>query len=195
MTSTKGSIFFTCINCDYNTSRKSQYSRHLLTLKHKNTAKEGILVPKSSVHESEFVCVCGIKYKHRQSLFNHKKKCKEEKEPATTEPNKEITTLLKQNAELHATIIEMCKNGITHNTINTNNSHNKTFNLQFFLNETCKDAMNIKDFVNSVVLQLSDIDEIGRVGFIKGMSNIINTNLNILAENKRPRMRKGKSCM
>lgn len=201
MTSTKGSVFFTCINCDYNTSRKSQYSRHLLTLKHKNTAKEGVLVPKSSVHEPEFVCVCGIKYKHRQSLFNHKKKCIE---PATVETMDKdlILTLIKQNAEqnaehtkqtaehtkqtaeLHATIIEMCKNG-THNTVNTN-SHNKTFNLQFFLNETCKDAMNIKDFVNSVVLQLSDIDEIGRVGFIKGMSNIITSKLNLLAENKRP---------
>ena len=134
----------------------------------------------------------------RAGLWRHKNKCLKNVIKIVEDKDQMLLTLIKnaeqtaaqnaehtkQTAELHATIIEMCKNG-THNTVNTN-SHNKTFNLQFFLNETCKDAMNIKDFVNSVVLQLSDIDEIGRVGFIKGMSNIITSKLNLLAENKRP---------
>ena len=96
-----------------------------------------------------------------------------------------MMTLIKQNAELHDKIIELCKTGVTNNTVNTN-SHNKTFNLQFFLNETCKNAMNISDFIESVVLQLSDIDNIGEVGYAKGMSNIIISKLNSLGETKRP---------
>ena len=100
--------------------------------------------------------------------------------------NKEVMrTLVKQNAELHTKIIELCKTGITNNTINTN-SHNKTFNLQFFLNETCKNAMNISDFVNSVVLKLQDIENMGEVGYSKGMFNIIISHFNSLGETKRP---------
>jgi hypothetical protein len=73
------------------------------------------------------------------------------------------------------------------NTINNlNNSNNKTFNLQFFLNETCKDAMNIMDFVDSVKLQVSDLENVGKVGYIEGISNIIIKNLKALDVNKRP---------
>ena len=79
----------------------------------------------------------------------------------------------------------MCKNGINNNNSN-NNSHNKTFNLQFFLNETCKDAMNIMDFVDSIKLQLSDLEKVGKCGFVEGISNIIVQNLNSLDETKRP---------
>jgi hypothetical protein len=82
------------------------------------------------------------------------------------------------------------KDTITHNNINNNNntinSHNKTFNLQFFLNETCKDAMNIMDFVDSIKLQLSDLENVGKIGYVEGISNIIVKNLNSLDETKRP---------
>jgi hypothetical protein len=81
-------------------------------------------------------------------------------------------------------VIELCKNG-THNTFHTN-SHNKTFNLQFFLNETCKDAMNITDFIQSIQLQLSDLEKVGEVGFIDGISNIIVKNLKGLDITQRP---------
>jgi hypothetical protein len=91
--------------------------------------------------------------------------------------------LVKQNTEL----LEVLKNG-TNTTINSNNvnSNNKTFNLQFFLNETCKDAMNIMDFVNSIQLQLSDLESVGKLGFVEGISNIITTNLKALDVTKRP---------
>jgi hypothetical protein len=92
--------------------------------------------------------------------------------------------LINQNKEL----MEIVKNG-TNNTINNNNninSHNKTFNLQVFLNETCKDAMNISDFVESVKLQVSDLENVGKVGYIEGISNIIIKNLNALDVTKRP---------
>jgi ribosomal protein L37AE/L43A len=192
----KTSNNYSCKKCNYITVRKPNYERHLLTAKHLKETNGNQIEQKTSNYLFECI-ICNKQYTNRAGLWKHKNKCIE---PATVESTMDkdlILTLIKQNAEqnaehtkqtaeLHATIIEMCKNGITNNSINTTNSHNKTFNLQFFLNETCKDAMNIKDFVNSVVLQLSDIDEIGRVGFVKGMSNIITSKLNLLAENKRP---------
>jgi hypothetical protein len=90
----------------------------------------------------------------------------------------------KQTNELQQQVLEICKNGITNNS--HNNSHNKTFNMQFFLNETCKDAMNISDFVESVKLQVSDLENVGKVGYIEGISNIIIKKLKDLDVSKRP---------
>jgi hypothetical protein len=88
--------------------------------------------------------------------------------------------------------MKVIENG-THNTTNNNpninntiNSHNKTFNLQFFLNETCKNAMNISDFVDSIKLQLSDLESVGKIGYVEGLSKIIIKNLNALDVTERP---------
>jgi len=86
-------------------------------------------------------------------------------------------------------MIKLSENGINNSNSNNNNntnSHNKTFNLQFFLNETCKDAMNIMDFVDSIKIQLSDLEKVGKIGYVEGISNIIVKNLNLLDETKRP---------
>jgi hypothetical protein len=91
----------------------------------------------------------------------------------------------KQNQELTKQLFEICKNG-TNNTMINNNSYNKTFNLNVFLNEECKDAMNIMDFVDSLKIQLSDLENVGKQGFIDGISNIIVKNLKALDVNKRP---------
>lgn len=91
----------------------------------------------------------------------------------------------KYNQELTNKLYEICKNG-TNNTLINNNSHNKTFNLQFFLNETCKDAMNIMDFVDSIKLQLSDLEKVGEIGYVEGISNIIVNNLKELDITQRP---------
>ena len=93
--------------------------------------------------------------------------------------------LINQNKEL----LEIVKNGTTnhsHNTTNHTNSHNKAFNLNFFLNETCKNAMNITDFVDSIKLQLSDLIDVGELGYVEGISKIIVKNLNNLDETERP---------
>ena len=98
--------------------------------------------------------------------------------------------LLKQNAELikgqQDMFMKVVENGTHNNNHNTTNSHNKSFNLQFFLNETCKDAMNIMDFVDSIKIQLSDLENVGKLGYVDGISNIIAKNLNSLDETKRP---------
>jgi hypothetical protein len=120
-------------------------------------------------------------------LWKHKKHCNNEegnKYENPSEPNDKelIMMLIKQNSDL----LEVIKNG-THNTNSHNTiSNNKTFNLQFFLNETCKDAMNIMDFVDSIQLQLSDLENVGKVGYVEGISNIISTNLKALDVTQRP---------
>jgi hypothetical protein len=139
-----------------------------------------------------YKCQCGSIYKYHSGLSRHKKVCNFKNELDTILPNEQpvadkelIMMLIKQNTDL----MEILKNGTTNNNNSNNNtttnSHNK-FNIQLFLNETCKDAMNITDFVDSIKLQLSDLEKIGEVGYIEGISNIIIKNLNELDETKRP---------
>ena len=195
----KSSEYFHCQKCDYFTSRHSQYVRHVSTAKHQNTPGELQKDYKKSSESSAceyYICLCGKEYKHRQGLWKHKKICtigewnnkfeEEPAEPTTPELISLITQLVKGQHVLQDSILEICKNG-THNTTNSNiNSNNKSFNLQFFLNETCKDAMNIMDFVDSIKLQLSDLESVGEMGYVKGISNIIVKNLNALDITQRP---------
>jgi hypothetical protein len=197
----KSSENFTCKCCDYNTSRLSQYSRHVLSAKHKKLEISTDFNNSSTdfnKKSSKFECQCGKVYKERTGLWRHKKVCdfEELEESEKEEPKKEeisdkelIVMLLKQNSQLIEHNCELTKNGInntnSHNN-NTNNSHNKAFNLNFFLNETCKDAMNIMDFVDSIKLQLSDLEKVGELGYVDGISNIITNNLKAIDINKRP---------
>jgi hypothetical protein len=145
---------------------------------------------------SNFTCEnCNKEYKDKSGLWRHNKKCNQiQKLNKSPEISQElILTIIKQNSDLQQTIIEqnktineMSKNIQTTNSHNTNNSHNKTFNLQFFLNETCKNAMNITDFVDSIKLQLSDLIKVGEIGYVEGLSNIITKNLNALDVTQRP---------
>jgi hypothetical protein len=179
---------YSCEKCDYNTDRKSNLENHLLSSKHIKTTNNNEIKQKlSTKHKCEN---CEKEYNDRAGLWRHKKKCFEKEENIITESDINdknlILTLIQQNNELQKQMLEVIKNGsVQNNTIN-NNSHNKTFNLQFFLNETCKDAMNIMDFVDSIKIQLCDIESIGELGFVNGMSKLIIKNLNALAENMRP---------
>ena len=186
-----------CKSCDFLTSNKKDYVRHVLTPKHTNTAKiltNTAKIPQNTPDETTvFFCECGKQYKHRQSLFNHKKKCLYDNNLSNTTNSLNetdvIITLLQQNNQLQTQIIEMCKERNTttiNNTIGNINSHNKTFNLNVFLNETCKDAMNIMEFVDSLKLQLSDLESVGKLGYVQGISNIIVKNLKALDIHKRP---------
>jgi hypothetical protein len=199
---TEKSPNFVCEICDYTCCKKSDINKHLLTKKHTNREKEYNLDTKNTTPKLH-ICECGKEYMHHSGLWKHKKKCNGiainsqngEKINYANEITPElIMSVLQQNKELqqmlieqNKTIIELSKNNtITNNTESHVNSHNKTFNLQFFLNETCKDAMNIMDFVDSIKLQLSDLEKVGKIGFIEGISSIIVKNLNSLDENKRP---------
>jgi hypothetical protein len=170
------------------------------------------LVTKSCSKVAQYKChICCKIYTSRNGLWVHNKKCNNQNNilnktditnPLSIDKDDLILMLVKQNAELikeHSDIknmiveqqnimIKVIEKG-SHNTniINTNtNSHNKAFNLNFFLNETCKNAMNITDFVDSIKLQLSDLMEVGELGYVEGISKIIVKNLNALDETKRP---------
>jgi hypothetical protein len=202
--SSKSSITFSCKNCDFICCKKQGWERHIQTKKHQILTNTDQKEQKGA----DFSCVCGKKYKHKQSLFTHKKICQiiiqepniELKIEENSEDNnlkkedpfdKEmlIIQLLKQNQELQKSLIDISKNAVnvnnSHNN-NTNNSHNKTFNLQFFLNEECKDALNISEFVSSIKVELEDLEATGRLGYVEGVSRIMNKNLKELDINKRP---------
>jgi hypothetical protein len=181
-----------CEYCDFKCFQKCDWDRHILRPKHLSNANGN--VNKEKKLEKTFTCVCGKNFKTNAGLWKHNNKVScvkmPETKPDTDKPvipelnfDKELMLMLiNQNKEL----LEIVKNG-THNTTTTHtNSHNKAFNLNFFLNETCKNAMNITDFVDSIKLQLSDLIDIGDVGFVEGISKIIVKNLNNLDENIRP---------
>jgi hypothetical protein len=188
----KSSEKFRCEKCDYNTCRMSQYERHLLTPKHKNETNETNLKQKSSEKFQGYFCNCGVFFNSRTTLWRHKKKCLNDCENILKDENmnKELMTLLvKENSDLKNMVFDLYqKMEPISNNINSNNinSNNKTFNLNLFLNDHCKDAMNIMDFVDSLKIQLSDLESLGKIGFVDGISNIIVKNLNLLDEKKRP---------
>jgi hypothetical protein len=168
-----------------------------LTLKHQKDDADDVLDDANSPKLAAlYFCECGKEYKHRQGLWKHKKLCDENNnyQKSSSEQNeiKVLTNLVldvvKQNQDLTNKLVDICnKNNSNTNISNNNiNSHNKTFNLQFFLNETCKDAMNIMDFVDSIKIQLTDLENVGNLGYVDGISKIIVKNLNSLDETKRP---------
>jgi hypothetical protein len=195
---------FYCKLCDYRTCKKSSFNNHNKSVKHKNnelTTSDNQLMPKLCL-STKYLCPnCDKKFNDRSGLWRHNKKCipisfnTDEKIEQKTDKDDLIMILIKENSEFKTMLMEqqnmmmkVIENGTTNNSNNTttNNSHNKAFNLQFFLNETCKDAMNIADFVDSIKLQLSDLEKVGELGYVEGISNIIIKNLNDLDETKRP---------
>ena len=194
--SEKGGDIFTCLKCDYKCCKKYNYDRHCLTDKHKWIHFGHIMDTKNEQNEQKdkvknFVCECGNKYKYSQGLSKHKKNCNFLTNNEPEKKNKDlINYLIKENQEFKSLILEIVKkdNTTNNNTMNNNtiNSHNKTFNLQFFLNETCKNAMNINDFVDSIKLQLSDLENVAKIGYVEGISKIIIKNLNALDVTERP---------
>ena len=198
-TPSKISVDFCCTSCDFNTSNKKDFNRHLQTVKHSKNICQPIstILPNAA---SKFECFCGKKYKDKSGLWRHKPKCNliqvnnsnMYNEDPMNANNKLLEYLMKENSEFKEMLMEqnkllmkMSENCGTHNIQHTN-SHNKTFNLNLFLNETCKDAMNIMDFVESVKLDLSDLETVGTTGFVNGISNIIIKNLKGLDVTKRP---------
>ena len=192
---------YCCEYCDYNTCKKSSYNSHLASERHKKRAF-GDIGDKNSAKilpsDKKNVCeICKKTYMSRNGLWKHKQKCfveSESESDSESENNDKISEkelimmLIKQNSLLIEQNASLVKNGVnnsnSHNTIS--NSNNKTFNLQFFLNETCKNAMNLTDFVNNIQLQLSDLEKMGEIGYVEGLSNIIINNLKDLDVTERP---------
>ncbi len=193
----KNAKIFECTSCMFICNKYSNYLCHLKTIKHSRMSNDNEMeindnnkMPKNA----DYTCTCGNSYKYMSGLSRHKKHCnaKELAEISSITPEL-VMELIKNNKELqqiileqHNTLNNLVKNGVNTNTNSLNNNNNKTFNLQFFLNETCKDAMNIMDFVDSIKLQLSDLERIGEIGYTQGISNIITANLKALDIKQRP---------
>jgi hypothetical protein len=181
---------FYCEKCDYKCSKKYNWDKHLLTSKHNKVTLGDNLVAKSGIliENNNYCCEkCNKPYESRNGLWKHQKFCIESKNIVNEPSDKNlIMMLIKENSELKSMMMKVLENGTQNNCNNTTNSHNKAFNLQFFLNETCKEAMNIGEFVDSLKIQLSDLENIGEVGYIEGISNIIVKNLKALDITKRP---------
>ena len=197
---------FNCNLCDYLCDRKNDYSKHLLTDKHVNKVKGTKMelnVQNKNISSNLFNCnKCNKIYNTSSGLWKHSKKCIKKHEetataitsmtaPSTTDEIKSITLmvveLMKSNQDLQKQMLEVCKNSNNNSHNNNNNhSHNKTFNMQFFLNEQCKDAMNIMEFVDTFKLDFSDLERVGEIGYVECMSNIIIQKLNEMDIYKRP---------
>jgi hypothetical protein len=207
---------FVCELCDFKCCTKKDYDRHNGTRKHRvNIGIEPVQKPatrekKQTSKNVEFVCECGKVYKARNGLWYHKKKCEISLEIASKPEDKkeseaelEIKKLKEQVAEmgkkqhnnealteqvgiLTTALTTAITEGKLGNTTNSNNTTNNQFNLNIFLNEKCKDAMNITDFVDQIKLQLSDLETQGKVGYVDGISNIFIKNLDEMDEDKRP---------
>jgi hypothetical protein len=199
---------YECINCNYITSNKKDYNKHLLTAKHNILTNTDINI--SEINSHVFSCECGKTYKHRQSLFNHKQKCQEnlvntnrlkiyESEMTNAVSSDLVMQLIKENREFKELIIEQQQenqklqsqlieavkdNGNTYN--NTINNNNQKFNLNFFLNTTCKDAMNMSDFIENMEINFKDIENIGKNGYVSGMTEMILSRIKELDVTKRP---------
>ena len=193
---------FYCEKCDFITNNKKDYNRHILTLKHLNVYN---CLQEVSKKSPKIVCLCGKEYSCRQSLYVHKKKCNIKNNDNNDnnnnndnileynlDKNELIEYLIKENKNFKELLIEqnnkifdICKNG-THNTINNTDNSNNSFNLNLFLNETCKGALNISEFIETIKVQLQDLENVGKLGYIEGISKIIIRGLKELDVTKRP---------
>tara|TARA_B100000035_G_scaffold124356_1_gene105875 strand:- start:2213 stop:3157 length:945 start_codon:yes stop_codon:yes gene_type:complete len=204
----KRAPIFLCKECNFETSKKSNYDKHLLTAKHKMVTNGNKKMPKNAAHICEW---CLKEYKHASGLSRHMKKCRDEineekielekEEPDNIvtntvssdqvveliRQNHEFKDLLveqhKQNQELQKQLLDVAKEG---KTINNNCNQTNNFNLNFFLNEQCKNAINLMDFVNSLDISIEDIKETGKLGYVDGIGRIFVRALNDLDVTERP---------
>jgi hypothetical protein len=183
--------FFCCEKCNYNTSVKKDFNKHLLTLKHKN--RENSDQENNLSQPTLFICNCGKKYKYKQGLSLHKKKCEGEKKedivliPDNKDDMKELVLkLINQNSELQKTIHDLIpKVGNNNNSNNTINNKNK-FNINVFLNEKCKDALSMDEFINKIEVSMKNLLTTKEKGQTQGITNIIIENMNKLSLYERP---------
>jgi hypothetical protein len=196
----KSSNKFFCKACDYTTERESQFNRHILTDKHKRLTMANEKVPKSSKH----LCECGKEYVHASSLSKHRKVCTvsikesflEEKQENSSndamlnmfskmmKENEELRNLMAEQNEKIVDVMENSKPSMTTNNNIINN--NQKVNINMFLNNSCKDAINFADFIDRIEVSQNDLENNAHMGFIEGISKIFMDNLKQLSVFERP---------
>jgi len=188
-----------CNICNYSTKWSSDFKKHNLTAKHKAKLDSCNI---TAVVKKKFKCNnCEKEYLASSGLWYHQKKCKEIKKIESDESNTvvldpaTVLELIKQNQEFKSLIIDQQNkiielvgkpNTVNNTMTNSNNNNNNTFNLQFFLNETCKDAMNIREFIENLNIQCKELENVGNNGYVTGISDIILDRMKGLEISKRP---------
>ena len=183
---------FSCEKCHYNCSRSSDFKKHLQSIKH-NTTK---LQPKILN-----ICSCGKTFTHRGSLYNHKRSCTKSTNDILQDDGNEnykalfhkaMEQMQQQQNELidelkkkDEIMLEMVSK-IGNTTNNTTNNNNNQFNINMFLNETCKNAMNLSDFIERIEISHDDLENNAQLGFVNGMTKILMDNLKLLTIHERP---------
>ena len=173
---------FSCEKCDFVCSNKYNYNSHLITRKHKMLTNANFDANRKTAKPCiVYTCDCGTTYNHKSSLSRHRKSCNKSNN-SLNEPDKLVNTILelvKENQqfknmliEQHNYIIKISEKTTITNCNNNNNSNNKNFNLNFFLNEQCKNAINLSDFVENVKLELADLENIADMGYVDGVTQI-----------------------
>ena len=180
---------YECKKCNYSTNNKYDFNRHETTLKHTELYNDESEESEESDDE-QYYCSCGKKYKCRNGLWKHKKRCehnifKEESKDDVSLLTGLVKTLVEEGKEFRDTIVTMQQQQVQQQPTIIN-TQNNTFNLQFFLNETCKDAMNLDDFVDSIQVTIEDLKILGKKGYVEGMSNLFIKNLEELDISQRP---------
>ena len=200
---------FSCKKCNYITSNKYDYDKHILTRKHQMLTETNE-ISQEITQERNYDCLCGKKYKHSSSLCKHRKTCSficentiEMNENQMVEYNGNISNemfmefikqsketqafMMEQQREMQNTIIELAKNqNVVNNNNTTTNNNNNQFNLNVFLNEKCKDALTMTQFIDSLKLSVADLEQTGRLGFVDGISRIFIKGLKELDITMRP---------
>jgi len=188
----KSSNDFCCKNCNYLTSRKSQYERHISTGKHKRLQNNDA----GTILNKKYICDCGREYKYRQGLYNHRKSCKGEKKETAIIENEEnvdyksmFFEIIKKNNEFQDLLMKQSQQiseliPKVGNTINSNNK--QKFNINVFLNEKCKDAISMDEFIDKIEVSMKNLLTTKEKGQVYGISNIIMENMNKLSLYERP---------
>lgn len=170
----KNATEYYCKLCDFTCSKESNYKIHLRTRKHQLATNSTCFMPKNAT----YFCGCGKKYKDRTGLWRHKKKCTYS--PQET-PHDDFSEIEDKDKLIRILIDKLAETGN-----NFNNSLNNNFNINMFLNEQCKDAINMSDFLKTLQISADEIRRIGSMGQTEGMANIMISNLNKLDMFKRP---------
>jgi hypothetical protein len=190
----KNSLKFECIFCNFNTCKQNDYKRHLSTAKHKRLQNND----KSGVENKKYICDCGREYKYRQGLYNHRKSCKGEKKETAIIENEEnvdyksmFFEIIKKNNEFQDLLMKQSQQiselipKVGNNNNNTINNKNK-FNINVFLNEKCKDALSLDEFIDKIEVSMKNLLTTKEKGQVNGISNIIMENMNKLSLYERP---------
>ena len=180
---------YTCTVCDYYTCKTSSYNKHITTAKHLRMTNNEENNTNVATNSTNHVCDCGKTYRYRQGLFKHRMTCNytmhDADLPSQPQPSSQVDMmvvleLLKQNQEFKDLLIEQNKQMLilaqkagNNNNTNINSNNNNKFNLNVFLNETCKDAITFSDFINSIEVTVDEFIQTGNMGFVNGISKVM----------------------